>query len=175
MMSLAVTATTRLGDRLWMTLAMLALLALIYLAMWRAWHRPDPVTIGALPEVPENWLEQDRQKRICAECIYASTTLSGRWMQRLRAHGLGERARGLICVGEAGILIQRDGATDLFIPRGSVRGVSFAPGIAGKVVGGKGVVVISWQMEGVLVDTGVLPDLALRAQILSAGAELIHG
>jgi len=101
------------------------------------------------------------------EAVYVSTTLHGDWLARVGAHGLGDRSSALVSVYDAGpgqdggVLIERDGAQDLWVPVNTIRSAGLAPGMAGKYVGTDGLVVLTWavpEADGVaaaLVDTGL--------------------
>ena len=111
------------------------------------------------------------------EATYVSTTLHGDWLARVGAHGLGDRSSALVSVrdnhadhhpaqdngpgSEGGVLIERDGAQDLWVPVSAIRSAGLAPGMAGKYVGTDGLVVLTWavpEADGVaaaLVDTGL--------------------
>lgn len=162
-------ATTSLGERLLLTLAMLAIMGLIYAAMWRGWHRRSDQPFPDLADRPADWHEEKS-----VDAVYASTTLAGQWLVRVRDHGLGQRSPARVCVGRQGVLIERTGERDLFIPRGQIRSVSLVPGIAGKVVGGRGVVVITWSWGDRDVDTGFLPEMDRRSELVEAILELIN-
>jgi hypothetical protein len=161
--------TTDLGARLLWTGAMLAVMGVIYFGMWRSWRARRRLLLGAeLPTAPSDWTAHT-----CGEGIYASTTAHHRWLERMHAESLGVRSRARICVGGTGILIDRVGARALYLPKESIQAISLAPGIAGKVVGGKGVLVITWTLGTSLVDTGVLPDVDGRDRLIAAAMELI--
>lgn len=109
------------------------------------------------------------------EAVYVSTTLHGDWLARVGAHGLGDRSNARVSVhagpghagpghagpGLGGVLIERDGADDLWLPVSTIRSAGLAPGMAGKYVGADGLVVVTWavpEADGVaaaLVDTGL--------------------
>lgn len=100
------------------------------------------------------------------EAVYVSTTLHGDWLARVGAHGLGDRSHAAVTVhdggpGQSGVLIERDGADDLWVPVETIRSAGLAPGMAGKYVGTDGLVVLTWavpEADGVapaLVDTGL--------------------
>jgi hypothetical protein len=95
------------------------------------------------------------------EAVYVSTTLHGDWLARVGAHGLGDRSNALVSVHDGGVLVERQGADDLWVPVQAIRSTSLAPGMAGKYVGADGLVVLTWavpEADGVaaaLVDTGL--------------------
>ena len=52
---------------------------------------------------------------------------------------------------------EREAAPDVFVPAEDVAGVQAAPGIAGKVTGGEGVVLVTWRLGDRVLDTGFHP------------------
>jgi hypothetical protein len=95
------------------------------------------------------------------EAVYVSTTLHGDWLARVGAHGLGDRSNARVSVHDGGVLVERHGAQDLWLPVSAIRSAGLAPGMAGKYVGADGLVVLTWavpEADGVaaaLVDTGL--------------------
>ena len=78
------------------------------------------------------------------DATYVSTTLASDWLDRVAAHGLGARSTAVVQVFDAGVLIERTGAPDLYLPAAAMRAAGTASGIAGKVVGHEGLVVLTW-------------------------------
>jgi hypothetical protein len=95
------------------------------------------------------------------EAVYVSTTLHGDWLARVGAHGLGDRSNALVSVHDGGVLVERDGTEDLWVPVQTIRSAGLAPGMAGKYVGTDGLVVLTWavpaadDVAAALVDTGL--------------------
>ncbi|MDR7380680.1 hypothetical protein [Promicromonospora iranensis] len=95
------------------------------------------------------------------EAVYVSTTLHGDWLARVGAHGLGDRSNCLVSVHDGGVLVEREGAEDLWVPVNAIRSAGLAPGMAGKYVGADGLVVLTWavpeadDVAAALVDTGL--------------------
>ena len=95
------------------------------------------------------------------EAVYVSTTLHGDWLARVGAHGLGDRSNSLVSVHDGGVLVEREGADDLWVPVHAIRSAGLAPGMAGKYVGADGLVVLTWavpeadDVAAALVDTGL--------------------
>ncbi len=109
--------------------------------------------------------------------LYVSTTAAGRWQDRIVARGLGRRAAATVHLYTAGILIERVGENELFLPAAEVRAVGTAPGIAGKVMGmPDGVLVLTWELAGTGLDSGVrIGDLEAQAQWLAAAEQMFPG
>jgi hypothetical protein len=145
-------------------------------AGWRARTRRSSALVTALPAAPAA-LGIERLGPV--DATYVSTTRAGDWLDRVTAHGLGVRSRAEVSVFDAGVRIARQGATDLFVPASAVRGAGGAPGMAGKVVGGEGLVVLTWQADPADprgLDTGIRPTHAAdRARLIDALMTLTTG
>jgi hypothetical protein len=141
--------------RVLLTLAVLALLSGVYWLMWRGWKN-RAAWQADLP-VPSSAAPGDAVFGAPSEGVYASTTVSGDWLDRIAAHGLGVRSNARISVGKSGVLVAREAAPDLFIPADDLVGAQLAPGIAGKVTGGDGVVLVTWRLGGATLDSGFHP------------------
>ncbi|WP_242496304.1 hypothetical protein [Xylanimonas protaetiae] len=95
------------------------------------------------------------------EATYVSTTLAGDWLARVGAHGLGDRAAARVTVHDGGVLVERTGATTVFLPTSALRSAGLAPGMAGKYVGADGLVVLTWlapsdgRVRALQLDTGL--------------------
>ncbi|WP_143556695.1 hypothetical protein [Sanguibacter antarcticus] len=102
---------------------------------------------------------------------YVSSTMAGDWLGRVVAHDLGVRSSATVQVFDAGVVIERRGAADVFVPAGVLRGVRRVAGMAGKYVGGEGIVVIEWSASSpdgapVPLDTGIRTQRASDRSIL---------
>ncbi|HET9170259.1 MAG TPA: transporter [Actinospica sp.] len=158
---------TQLAARLGLTVLILAAFAGLCWLMWRGYQRraarqadlPAPATAAPSP------VEGDEG----VEGVYASTTTHGDWLDRIAAHGLGVRSNADVTVTGEGVFFARQAAPDLFIPAADVVGAELAPGIAGKVTGGEGVVLITWRLGERTLDTGFHPRLkAARLPLVEA-------
>jgi hypothetical protein len=153
--------------RILLTLAVLAVLTGIYWLMWRGWKN-RAARQADLP-VPSSAAPGGATFGEPAEGVYASTTVSGDWLDRIAAHGLGVRSNARVSVTGEGVFFARQAAPDLFIPAGDVVGAELAPGIAGKVTGGTGVVLVTWRLGRKVLDTGFHPRArAERARLVDA-------
>jgi hypothetical protein len=127
-------------------------LALGYLGMWRGWKRrarrhdlPPLVPAPPVAELPPAKLQ--------AGARYFGTTVGGDWLDRVVAHGLGARSGARLSLSAEGLDVIRL-AGSFRIPAAAVRGARHDQGIAGKVVPPHGVLVVSWEHGGHLLDTG---------------------
>ncbi len=148
---------TQVGERLLLTAAVLAVLAVVYLLMWRSWRRRRTSEQSAFVLAPVPPAHALGAVRARAEGSYVATTLAGDWLARVHAHGLGVRGPADLLVTTSGVLLARPGRGDLFIPAGSVRGVRLDRGMAGTFVEEGGLVVVTWQHDDARYDTGFRP------------------
>ena len=160
------------------TLVLLAVLLLAFEGMrvgWRARTRRSAELIAELPAPPDD-LGTHRLGPV--EAVYVSTTRAGDWLDRVTAQGLGVRSPAQVDVFDAGVRISRTGAPDLFVPSVALRAAATGPGIAGKVVGGDGLVLLTWQANADDprgLDTGLRPHHAAdRERLVDALVPLIR-
>ena len=130
----------------WLSVTLLVVLgAALLLGMARGWRRLTRGT-GAVPAPPpvpdEDALGAARTPAF--DATYVSTTRAGDWLDRVGTHGLGVRSAATVRVHDAGVVLRRRGAPDVFVPRAALRGTGTSGGMAGKVVGGEGLVVLTW-------------------------------
>ncbi|WP_444661874.1 PH-like domain-containing protein [Cellulomonas sp. CW35] len=158
-----------------------AMLVLLVLALWGArvgWERRRRRTLAAVPTIPAVPDELGALLAGPFDAVYVSTTLAGDWLERVVANDLGVRSPAQVSVHDTGVLVRRTGAHDVFVPRAALRGVARAPGIAGKVVGRDGLVVVSWLPPGAAddrgLDTGLLPRHAADREALVAAVAALE-
>jgi hypothetical protein len=120
---------------------------------------PEPVSVPPVELDPADGVEG----------VYGSTTTHGDWLDRIAVHGLGARSNATVTVLDEGVFFAREAAPDLFIPAADILGAELAPGIAGKVTGGEGVLLITWRLGERTLDTGFHPRAkAERERLLAA-------
>lgn len=130
---------------------LLVTVALMYL-MLRGWNnRGRRIVVDELPELPAGpWQEGGSTTG-----IYVTTTLAGMPYERVVTRGLGVKAAVEVYVRADGVVLQRQGATDLFIPRADLQQVRTTSGMIGKFAAPDSIVVLRWSAGSTLVDTGV--------------------
>jgi hypothetical protein len=91
--------------------------------------------------------------------VYVDTVLAEQPLERVVAHRLGERARAAVSLGRAGSWhLEREGTGPLTIPAAAVQEITSGPGMAGKFIGGDGLLIIRWRLGDQLLDTGLRLD-----------------
>jgi hypothetical protein len=158
---------TQLFSRLLLTVLLLALFGGLCRLMLRGYRRRAGRQAD-LP-VPASAPRTAADRAAGVEGVYASTTTHGDWLDRIAAHGLGVRSNAWAAVTGEGVFFAREAAPDLFIPSADLVGAELAPGIAGKVTGGSGVVLVTWRLGERTLDTGFHPRAkADRESLLDA-------
>ncbi|CCW12107.1 integral membrane protein [Rhodococcus aetherivorans] len=146
-------------DRVLLTLGFVALWVVLALLMWKGWRgrgRRQADAVGALPPVPA---ELGEQLVAPSTGLYVGSTLAPSWQDRIAVGDLGHRAAGELSRYRAGVLLERDGASPIWIPQDSIRAIRTERGLAGKVMTKDGVLVIRWQLpSGTEIDTGFRGD-----------------
>lgn len=143
----------------------LALLAL----MWLGWRARARRTAG----VAAASIEPSAEPTMDVEGVYVSTTTAGEWLDRIAADGLGVRSAVRVQVSPDGVWLRRRGAPDVAVPTADLRGARRESGIAGKVPGGHGLVVLRWQREDRALDTGIRTRYAADRDPLIAAINAI--
>lgn len=139
-------------------LVLVALVVVLLVAMRRAWRRraaTSAVEVPAPADAPAHGDVPTLLGPVAA--TYVTTSLAERPLERVVAHGLGERSAAEVEVRPDGVLVRRTGAPDVFVPVHDLVAAGTAGGMAGKFVGGEGLVVIRWHAPGgsVTLDTGL--------------------
>ena len=152
-------------SRLGLTLLFLAVFLLLVALMWwgyrgRARRQAD---LPAFPGVPEGVLEKVRAGTAepllpPSTGVYASTVTDRSWQDRVAVGDVGFRADATAHLLPDGLLFDRTGATPVWIPAESVRAARTEAGIAGKVMGRDGLLVVRWAIGEHEFDTGFRAD-----------------
>jgi hypothetical protein len=151
--------------RIALVLLVFAVIALVLLGMRAGWRRRARVQADVSePLLPPRVMDDVRAGPVAG--VFLGTTHHGDWLDRIVVHDLGVRSRATAEVGREGIAIRREGARDVLVPVGSVRGAGLARGIAGKAYERDGVLVITWDLGGRLVDSGFRADVAEEQRAL---------
>lgn len=145
-----------------MTLLVIGFFLLCAGAMWVGWRRKAAAQRARYAPFPTAPPADDGvglgEPIATMTGIYVATTAAGRWQERIVAHGVGWRGPATLRRHPAGVVVDRGGARDLFIAADAIRDVTTARGMAGKVMGTDGLLVITWQHGDTEVDTGFRGD-----------------
>ncbi|MFF8907303.1 PH-like domain-containing protein [Streptomyces olivaceoviridis] len=164
------------GARIGWLVGLALFIALVYWLMREGWKwrgtlqsdlpelpaRPSPTTaLDGDGEPPQPGMpEETGPVRLSMSGRYHGSTTAGQWLDRIVAHGLGTRSRAELTLTDAGLEVERPGATDFFVPTAALRGARLDKGIAGKVLTEGGLLVVTWALGDKLIDSGFRSDHA---------------
>ncbi|WP_179470878.1 PH-like domain-containing protein [Mycolicibacterium vinylchloridicum] len=124
--------------------------------MLRGWrHRADRqlALLGELPPIPDLLSSATIAP---TRGLYVGSTLAGAWLERIAAGDLGFRTKAVLTRYPEGILLERSGATPIWIPQDAITAVRTERALAGKVAG---ILAIRWRLpSGTEIDTGFRGD-----------------
>ena len=138
------------------SLVMAAVLAvLVFVAFWAMMRgrlrrgQRQAALIGALPEMPSDPGPVTVEP---TKGLYVGSTIAPSWQDRIAVGDLGYRAKAVLTRHTQGILMERSGATPLWIPEPSIKAVRTARGPRGSLA-------IRWRLpSGTEIDTGFRGD-----------------
>jgi hypothetical protein len=98
--------------------------------------------------------------------LYVGSTLAPNWLERVAVADLGFRSKAVLTRYPEGILLERSGATPIWIPQDAITAIRTERGLAGKVIPGRskteapaGILAIRWRLpSGTEIDTGFRGD-----------------
>ncbi len=161
-------------DRTLLTVGLILVILLAAYGLRLGWkHRAQRQSdIAAPPAAPEDLGEELTEP---LSGLYVSTTRAGSWQDRIVAHGLGRRAAAVLHLTSVGVLIERTGENEIFIPVADLEAIGSSPGIAGKVMAmPDGILLLTWNLGGTRVDSGLrLQDLQAQADWIALAQQLI--
>ena len=142
-----------MSDKLLPTLLAILIVVVLFTLVWWGWRSRirRQSDVQPLPQAPVDLLDRLVTR---ADGMYVVTTYSSQPLERIAIHGLGVRSNAEAIVAEDGVLINRQGAPDVYIPRERLQSVATASGMVGKFVERNGLVVFTWHLGDTVVDTG---------------------
>ncbi|MBA0046793.1 transporter [Mycobacterium sp. NPDC050853] len=137
--------------------ASLTLTVLLIRLMWRGWHaraQRQADVVGVLPAAPD---ERGEVVIEPVEGLYVGSTIAPDWQDRIAVGDLGYRTSATLTRYTAGILLERSGTGDIWIPADVITEIRTAKALAGKVLTHDGILAIRWRLpSGTEIDTGFL-------------------
>ncbi len=140
--------------------ALLALLIAFFIRqMLRGWlHRAQRQAemIGSLPALPDT---VGPAIILATKGLYVGSTIAPSWQDRIAVGDLGFRSKAVLTRYPEGIMMQRTGASPIWIPDESITAIRTERGIAGKALTHDGILAIRWTLpSGTEIDTGFRGD-----------------
>lgn len=144
-------------ERFWLVLAIVAFFLLCLYGMWLGWRRKSRSQSAWVPPFPEVPAEPG-EAVLESTGLYLSTTIAGNWQDRVVTRGAGLRTGAVWRLHPEGVAVERGGAPDFWIPRAAITGVRRDSRIAGKVMGTDALLVLTWRLGELELDTGFRGD-----------------
>jgi hypothetical protein len=144
-------------DRILLTLGTLVFAGVFYALMLKGWRgrqrrqgdlpppqpapdRPWHVVVGATPG------------------LFVGTASASDWLDRIAVHSLADRSAGWLTVLDTGVVIEREGLPDLYLPYDALVDAELGEALAGKVVGKGGLLLLTWRLGTRTVRSGFRAD-----------------
>jgi hypothetical protein len=165
--------------KLLVVLFVVVVLVLVVMSMLRGWrgrttHRA--VVLAPFPKPPVELAGPDGAALLpAASGVYAGTSMAGDWQDQVELGDVGVQTTATLYLSGAGLLIDRAGASPLWIPTESMRGARTGRSIAGTAMSGDGHLVFTWQLGGHLLDTAFRGEEESYQEWLDTLRELSEG
>lgn len=138
-------------DKVLPAIVLVAVVAVVFILLVRGWRTRQRSQAGlGAPAAPPAELGDVAYTE---DLLYVATTRAEQPLERISISGLGFRARTVVTVAPAGILLDLAGADPVFIPRDALHGAGRGTWTIDKAVGAARLVVVTWRLGATLVDT----------------------
>ncbi|CAJ1583406.1 transporter [[Mycobacterium] wendilense] len=131
---------------------------LIYLVLrgWRRRAERQLELIGQIPALPDT---VGPALIPGIKGLYVGSTLAPSWQDRIAVGDWGYRSKAVITRYPEGVMLQRTGASPIWIPDEAITAIRTERGIAGKALTHDGILAIRWRLpSGTEIDTGFRAD-----------------
>jgi hypothetical protein len=119
---------------------------------WRERARRQAGLIGVLPSMPETVGSPIVDP---THGVYVGCTIVPSWHDRIAAGDLGYRSKAVLTRYPEGIMVERSGASPIWIPQESITAIRSERGMVGKVGTRDGILAIRWRLpSGTEIDLG---------------------
>lgn len=158
-----------MNDRFLAVVLLVGVVALAWAGMAWGWRRrADRQSSLSEPAEPPADLGQ---LIVSVEGLYVGSVVAGDWLDRVVPYGLGSRANADLAVHQNGVLLERDGSSAIWTPRSDLRAARRDTGLAGKVTETGGLVVWTWRLGDVVLESGLRPRYAAQGKPLLSALE----
>lgn len=144
--------------KLLLVLIVLLVVVLVVVLLRRSWERQHThraLVLAPFPKPPMELTGPDGAALLPEiSGVYLGTSMAGDWHDQVAVGDIGQQTTATMHLSPAGLLVDRAGATPLWIPALSLRGTHLGLSVAGQPMSGDGTMVITWQLGGHLLDTG---------------------
>lgn len=149
---------TLMGSLVFAAVCALLIAFLIHLVLrgWRRRAERQLALIGQLPGLPDT---VGPALIGGINGLYVGSTLAPSWQDRIAVGDWGYRSKAVLTRYPEGVMLQRSGASPIWIPDDAIVAIRTERGIAGKVMTHDGILAIRWRLpSGTEIDTGFRAD-----------------
>ncbi|OCB25341.1 transporter [Mycobacterium malmoense] len=133
---------------------LVVVIAVVIQLMMRSWQRRSQrqtELIGDLPELPD----EVGAAIITTHGHYCGSMLGPDWNERIAAGDLGFRSKAVLTRYSGGILVERQRAQPIWIPKDAITDIRMERSMGGRAMARIGILAIRWRLpSGVELDTG---------------------
>lgn len=133
---------------------LVVVIAVVIQLMMRSWRRRSArqeELIGDLPDVPDDV----GAAIITTRGHYCGSMIVPDWHERIAAGDLGFRSKAVLTRYGGGVMVERQRAQPIWIPKDSITGIRMERSMGGRAVARIGILAIRWRLpSGVEIDTG---------------------
>lgn len=147
---------TSIPERALLTLACIGIIVGLVWLMRRGWLRKQSVQSEI--EIPQSDKPENFTAIATISGRYLASTAAGAWLTRIAVHDLGIPSRCEVHIAAEGMFIERPSATSIFIPRDHILGIRSDRAIAGRAFEKDGIVIVTWRLGDIEVDSGLRAD-----------------
>ena len=146
---------TNIPERALLVVAFVAIVVLAVALMRRAWLAKQRIQSEIVEPagVPQDFVAVHR-----VAGRYLASSAASAWLTRITVHSLGIPSRAELQWSEAGVVVHRPSSRSFFIPKVDVIGVRSDRAIAGRAFEKDGIVIVTWKLGDVFVDSGFRAD-----------------
>lgn len=156
-------------QRLALTLLVIVVMVLAVWGMWRSWQKRAEVVLPVRPAPAQFTAELQVAGR------YLGTSPADDWMQRVVANGMGAPGNATAGVGPDGVLLVRQGESEIFIASDQLTDAGIGRGVAAQVAERDGVVLWFWNAGDTALQSGFRPDVPEDVARLAAASNSLVG
>jgi hypothetical protein len=145
--------------RFLLVLLVLAFFVLCAAAMRRGWRNRQRRQSAYLPAFPQPPAERPADVDLPELTgVYVGSATAGNWQDRIAVGDVGHRSAVTVRLSDKGLLLDRVGASPLWIPVEAIVDARADRALAGKVMGIDGLFVVRWRLGDHELDSGVRGD-----------------
>lgn len=163
---------TDIPQRTLLTLLVIGVIALAFFAMRKGWQNKSKRKVDQISTAIPNGAVAISTS---VDARFAGSTTSGNWLDRITDQNLGTPRGISLQVFQEGLFMTDLGDFNLWISIESIKKIKTGQGIAGDVVEKNGMLLITWQLGDLAIDTGVRVNRHLDHELIVSAVQNFPG